>query len=283
MSRINWAELKKKKTEVEPLMALVMGASGGGKSSSLGTLGVPTLVLYGNVESHSANAAKATSQEKSNVVGMQYTVNRADGSLDAQASYKNLLAILRDPGVAENFGAVAVDSAGELQQVFKETARFKELVTTDTGKVNNFKEPEAYGTMFGEVINSMLALRRQGVHTLMTCAAIVTGGTEGSDEITARPNLYGYTVSENLCRAFADIFYVTMLREENEEGEEITVHRFVFNPKVSAVSKDVKSGKITKQSFSNFSPRISLFTREQLPERAEVNFAKIIEARKAKV
>lgn len=280
---INWVELKKKKTETKPLFALIMGASGGGKSSALGTFGVPTLVLTGVTESHGAIAARALAEDKDLVVGMSYIVRRVDGTVDSTASFKNLLEILRDPALPENFNAVGVDGCSELQGIIKETARFKELITTDAGKVNVFKEPEAYGVMFGEMINALLALQNKGVHCATTCAAIVTGGNEGSDEITARPNLYGYTTAENLCRNFPDIFYVTMLREEDAEGNENTVHRFVFNPKVSAVAKDIKTGKVTKQSFSNFSPRISYFTREQLPERSEVNLAKVIAARSTKV
>lgn len=279
---INWAELKKKKQEVEPIMGLVMGASGGGKSSALGTLGVPTLVLVGQTESHGATNARSASKDKDLVTGMSYIVHRADGTLDAQGSYKNLLEILRDPGVAENFEAVAVDGASELQGIFKDTARFRELCLSDKGTHNSFKEAESYGVMFNEVINALLNLRKKGVHCLMTCAAIVTGGGDGSDEISAKPNLYGFTTAENLCRNFPDIFYVTMLREEDEEGNERTVHRFVFNPKVSAVSKDAKTGKVMKQSFSNFSPRISMFSREELPEKSEVNLAKVLQARREK-
>ena len=279
---IDWKSLKAKPVAVAPLMALVMGASGGGKSSSLGTLGVSTLVLFGQTEVHSATAARATAKDKSLVTGLSYIVNREDGTLDANASIKNLLEILRDPNLSANFQAVAVDSAGELQTIFKDTSKFRDLCTNDKGVFNSFKEAESYGTMFGDVINAMLNLRTKGVHVLMTCAAIVTGGGDSSDEITAKPNLYGFSVSENLCRNFSDIFYVTMLREESEDGGEKSVHRFVFNPKVSAQTKDMKSGKVTKQSFSNFSPRISGFTREELPERSAVDFAKVIEARKTK-
>jgi hypothetical protein len=279
---VDWKALKAKKVSVEPLMALVMGASGGGKSSSLGTLGVPTLVLVGQTESHGATNARSAAQDKDLVTGLSYIVNKEDGSLDAQGSYKNLLAILRDPELADNFDAVAVDGASELQGIFKDTARFRELCLSDKGTHNSFKEAESYGVMFNEVINALLNLRKRGVHCLMTCAAIVTGGGDGSDEITAKPNLYGFTTAENLCRNFPDIFYVTMLREEDEEGNEKTVHRFVFNPKVSAVSKDAKTGKVMKQSFSNFSPRISMFSREDLPEKSEVNLAKVLEARRNK-
>ena len=279
---VDWKALKAKKTEVKPMMALVLGASGSGKSSSMGTIGLPTLILQGKVESHSTTAAKATSKDKSLVTGLDYTITRPDGSLDSQASYKNLLEILRDATIADNFGAVVIDGASELQTVFKDTAKFRELCLSDKGIHNSFKEPEAYGVLFSEVINCLLMLQSRGVHVFMTCAAIITGGGDTSDEITARPNLYGFTVSENLCRNFSDIFFVNMCREEDADGNENSVHRFVFNPKVSAITKDIKTGKVTKQSFSNFSPRISYFTREQLPEKSEVDFAAIIKARKEK-
>jgi len=82
-------------------------------------------------------------------------------------------------------------------------------------------------------------------------------------------------VGEDLVRNFPDVLYVQLVRVLTDKGDEVSKHKFLFNPKVSAEAKDL-NGKITKVSFSNFAPRISYFKRDDLPHDSEVDIAKIL-------
>ena len=82
-------------------------------------------------------------------------------------------------------------------------------------------------------------------------------------------------------RNFPDVLYVQLVRVTNERGDEVSKHKFLFNPKVSAEAKDT-GGRITKVSFSNFAPRISHFKRDDLPHDSDVDLSKILKSRTTK-
>lgn len=273
---IDWKALKAKKTVAEPLFGILFGCSGSGKSSALGTTGLTTLVVHGPTENHAATNAKTRAEDPSLVVGVDYTVREADGKVNFNASFKNLLAILRDPGVAENFQVVALDSITELQSIVAETHQFKELCLTDKGRHNKFGEGDAYLKLINEVIAALLDLKRRGVHVLVTCAAVIKSQDETGESVEAKPMLQGFSVGDGIARSFSDVFFVNLIK--TEEGPK---HQFLFQPSLGNVSKDL-NGKVAKVSFANFTPRLSYFLREDLPETAEVDLAKIIKARKDK-
>lgn len=273
---IDWKALKTKKTEPKPLFGIMFGCSGAGKSSALGTTGLSTLVVHGPTENHAATNAKTRAEDPNLIVGMEYTVRESDGKVNFNSSFKNLLAILRDPGVAENFQVVALDSITELQTIVQETHLFREMCTSDKGKYNKFAEGDAYLKLINEVVAALLDLHRKGVHVLVTCAAVIKNQDETGESVEAKPMLQGFSVGDGIARSFSDVFFVNLIK--TEEGPK---HQFLFQPSLGIASKDV-NGKVTKVSFANFTPRLSYFLREDLPETAEVDLAKIIKARKDK-
>lgn len=274
---MDWKALKARKVEAAPLFAVLFGCSGSGKSSALGTLNMSTLVLHGSVESHAAVNAKTMAADPELVTGLDYTVRNEDGTLNHNQSYKNLLSILREPQLSANFEAVAFDSLTELQSVVAETAQFREMCTNERGKFNKFAEGDAYIKMMGDVINALLALTKRGVHVVATCAAVIKSQDETGESIEAKPMLQGFAVADGIARSFSDVLFVNLTR-----GEDGAKHKLMFQPSVGVASKGL-DGKVTKMSFANFSPRLSGFKREDLPETSDVDLAKIVKARAEKV
>lgn len=276
MSKIDWAKLKASKPKTEPMFAIIFGASGAGKSTALGTSGLNTLLLHGATENHAGTNARLFGRDK--IFPMDYTVRNEKGNVDADASYRNLLAILKDEEISKQFEAVAIDSWTELQTVIGETREFREACLTDKGKHNKFAESDEYTRRLNQVVHACLYLHSKGLHVFTTCAAIIKDtDSEGSD-VSAKPNLKGWSVGEDLVRNFPDVLYVQLVRVTNDRGDEVSKHKFLFNPKVSAEAKDT-GGRVTKVSFSNFAPRISHFKRDDLPHDAEVDLSKIIKSR----
>ena len=276
---IDWAKLKSAKPKVAPMFAIIFGASGAGKSTALGTSGLSTLLLHGPTENHAGTNARLMGKGK--IFSLEYTVRNEKGNVDPDASFKNLLSILKDEEIAKQFEAVALDSWTELQTIIGETREFREACLTDKGKHNKFAESDEYTRRLNQVIHACLHLNSKGLHVFTTCAAIIKDtDVEGSD-VSAKPNLKGWSVGEDLVRNFPDVLYVQLVRVINDKGDEVSKHKFLFNPKVSAEAKDT-GGKVTKVSFSNFAPRISYFKRDDLPHDSDVDLAKIIKSRNSK-
>jgi hypothetical protein len=276
MSKIDWAKLKSAKPKTSPMFAIIFGASGAGKSTALGTSGLSTLLLHGPTENHAGTNAKLMG--KDSIVSLEYTVRNESGSVDSDATYKNLLSILKDPEISTQFEAVALDSWTELQTIIGETRDFREACLSDKGRHNKFAESDEYTRRLNQVVHSLLALNHMGLHVFTTCAAIIKDTDSEGTDVSAKPNLKGWSVGEDLVRNFPDVLYVQLVRVFNDKGDEISKHKFLFNPKVSAEAKDM-GGKVLKVSFSNFAPRISYFKREDLPHDSDVDLSKIIKSR----
>lgn len=272
---IDWAKLKTVKAKTQPMFSIIFGASGAGKSTALGTSGLNTLLLHGPTENHAGTNARLMGKDK--IFSMEYTV-RNDRGVDADATFKNLLSVLQDPEIANQFEAVALDSWTELQTIIGETREFREACLTEKGRHNKFAESDEYTRRLNQVVHSLLNLNSKGVHVFTTCAAIIKDSDAEGSDVSAKPNLKGWSVGEDLVRNFPDVLYVQLVRVLTDKGDEVSKHKFLFNPKVSAEAKDL-NGKITKVSFSNFAPRISYFKRDDLPHDSDVDLAKILKSR----
>ena len=267
----------KEETTVKPLFLCVVGPSGSGKSTACGTLGVPTLFLYTATERHGAANARAIGGD---ITDVDFTVRRSDGSVDPDASLKNLHEILSSPGLDKEFGAVVIDSATELQLIHRRSNRFVNYCKTDKGTHNNFKESEADTAYFKDLLEDLVALNNRGVHVVLTCAAVVKSLADDGSVSEASPSLQGFSVAHDLLRNFADILLVSRLVEEDEEGNSKPQHKFVFKANVSKTSKDAR-GQVLKTA--NFSPRISGLLLDKLPETTPADLGKIIIARQKRL
>ena len=267
----------KEETAVKPLFLCIIGPSGSGKSTACGTLGVPTLFLYTATERHGAANARAIGGD---ITDVDFTVRRSDGSVDPDASLKNLHEILSSPGLDKEFGAVVIDSATELQLIHRRSNRFVNYCKTDKGTHNNFKESEADTAYFKDLLEDLVALNNRGVHVILTCAAVVKSLADDGSVSEASPSLQGFSVAHDLLRNFADILLVSRLVEEDEEGNSKPQHKFIFKANLQKVSKDAR-GQVLKTA--NFSPRISGLLLDKLPETTPADLGKIIIARQKRL
>ena len=277
---VDFKALKAKAKEslsVKPLFLCIIGPSGSGKSTACGTLGVPTLFLYTATERHGATNARAIGGD---ITEVDFSVRRADGSVDPDASIKNLHDVLSSPGLEKEFGAVVIDSATELQLIHRKSNKFVAYCKTDKGTHNNFKESEADTAFFKELLEDLVVLNNKGVHVVMTCAAMVKTLAEDGSVSEASPSLQGFSVAHDLLRNFPDILLVSRISEEDDEGSVSQQHKFIFKANVSKTSKDMR-GQVLKTA--NFSPRISGLLIDKLPETTPADLGRIITAREKKL
>jgi len=275
MTGVDFKKLKAEShtAKLKPLFAIIIGPSGAGKSSVCGTIGVSTLVLHNSVEHHGPLAARTAGRGE--VVGLDYTVFNAKSDIDVEKTLANLLAILRDENVQKEFGAVVLDSATELQKIVAQTDEFRKYCLTDKGTHNSFKEGEAYIFLLKKyMIDPFVKLNNAGLHVITTCAADVKSLSEDGAVSECSPKLLGFSVAHDLIRAFSDVLLVSRVVDvDDETGESKSTHRLLFKANISKQSKDIK-GQVLKTA--NFSPRISGFTLNELPDTAPADLSKII-------
>jgi len=249
------------------LGVLILGQSGGGKSSIAGTFGCKTLYLYTTGESHGAKSAAALGNKNIVPICLDYT----DGaSLSANETYQRLADILTDvAGIkAQGFGAVVVDGATELEAIIRETNKWKALCTTKDGKHNSFAEGTQVLVMMRPVINGLKDLQRAlNIHFAMTCILDVSTLSETGEIMESRPRLSTYGVAEGLIAQFDDRIAVGRM----SKGDNVA-HRIQFLAGVSRQSKDLV-GNIKKTI--NFSPRIAGKILEDLPDTMPADLAEL--------
>lgn len=263
--------------QIRPMKAIILGTSGGGKSSLLGTSGLDLVMFYGKTEEHGPTAAKTLSNDHGgSITAIEYTVWKEENGisiLDPDASINNLKALLRDVEVGNEFQAVAIDSLTELQSIYLQTRELADGCKTDKGVHNKWAEGDVFVKFFEEVRDALITLQGKGLHCFVTCAALKSPAQNDNNVVTYEPNLRGFKVAENIIRMFDDVLLVD--RTENEETEEIT-HRLIFKANVTKKSKDLR-GNVTKSL--NFQPRVAGFKVQDLPETADAILDKIITGR----
>lgn len=133
-------EKAKAKLEEKKLNAIVLAPSGGGKSSLMGTIGVPTLYLYCTAESHGPQQANAFSTGSVTPICI-------DDERSPDDSLEFLKAVLSDHEFLKDFDAIALDSMTSIEALVRESADFRTRCLTEKGKHNNFAEAGAVNTI----------------------------------------------------------------------------------------------------------------------------------------
>ena len=241
------AELKKTsvvKEDTSKLAALILGPSGGGKSTAIGSLGVKTMLLYTRGENHAPAAAKMYGGKNIVPICLDYV----DGeTLNPSQTLKRCMDILGSTEAikAEGFKAVVIDSATELEAMIKGSQTFINMVGG-----NDFKKADVAVDMMRAIILKLIDLQREiGIHYVVTCALDVKELSQNGEIIDAQPKLVGYRLAENLVQMFSDVIVVGAM----SNGDDVQ-HRFQFASGVSKQQKD-KAGGIKKTV--NFRPRLT--------------------------
>lgn len=257
------------------LELLLMAPSGGGKSYTIGTLGVRTLYLYATRETHGPKTAKVQGGDLIVPVCIDYgtwpnesepRAFTADESLQFVRTILTSLAWIK----SAKFEAIALDGIAALEVIVKDSSEWKKKCLSVQGKHNSFKESEASQEIIGGVINLLKGCQRElSVHIIATAMLDVKDmdGTGGISE--ASPKLQGYGVCEAVVANFGDVLVVGRMTK----GTDVK-WKFQSLMDVKKVAKE-ENGTIKK--ILNFSPRLS---GAALPAIMDADLSKVVKLKK---
>ncbi len=256
------------------LSAIVLGSSGAGKSSILGTLPGKILYLHTTGESHGPTAARSTGGDR--VVPICIDKD-GDTRLGADAAYERLLSILTSVEGLKSLGitSIAIDGAAELEHIVRGMDKWAKLCQTSGGKHSGFEEPRATITLLRPIITALkdtqLAL---GLHCALTCTLDVRAVGSAGEVEEATPRIQGYSVAESIVQQFSDVLVVGRMQRDG-----VVKHKLQFMTEVTKVSKDDRG---TVKKAINFAPRISGVLVGDLPAILDADLATVIGLKAAK-
>lgn len=259
-----------KKDKNPALFACVLGAQGGGKSGTLGTFGLPTLIIRTPLECHGVQNAISVAES---LYGDKAKVDEYEISptLSGDEQFKSIIAILDEliklPETP--YKVVCLDSITDIQLNVVRKADSWMTMCSPGGKFNKFSEGASDIHFFNILLTKLKELAdKKGVHIVVTVAAQLQTLSDDGSEVIARPSLLGTQVAGFINRCCGTVLFVNKV---NEDGE--ISHKFLFNTKLRKDSKDL-NGRVTKTE--NFNSRIQGFLSNDLPESCDANFSKIL-------
>lgn len=274
MSKVDFRRIKErpqKDIDCKALRVLVMGEGQGGKSSLCGSMGVKTLYLYFKGETHGPKNAMAHNKT-TEIDAYRIDVDFESGEkLGAEATIAQLMDFLDPEGLSDaGYEAVVVDSMYELDQVIRQTLKFKRDCESNNGKHNVWEEPKAILAQLRPILFALDTLTvEHNIHHAITCPLDVKSKGEFGEITEATPKITGGDVAQALARIYHDVIAVGPMVRNGK-----TVQALQFGASIQKNSKDANGD--TKK-YLNFRPRLSGVT--DLPEYAPANLARIIEAK----
>lgn len=269
-------EEAKQDMDNKKLFLVLLGASGNGKSFSQGTFGVKTLYLYTQGESHGPRAASTLGG--ANIVPVCIDRN-GDKSLTADEGLKRLHEILDDTESLQKnkFGAISVDGFSELEDLVRNSTKFKIMTTTESGKHNGYAESSATLFQLKEIIAKLKRLQRVlNVHVCVTEILTVKELNEEGLILDSSPQLIGYSVATGVLQQFDDVMIVGRMQKKDKMS-----YRFQLLAGSTKTSIDGVTHEI-KKTF-NFSPRLTGVDILSLPTTLEANLSSLAKIKEGKV
>jgi hypothetical protein len=237
------------------LELIVLGSQGSGKSFCVGTLGVPTLYLYGTRESHGPKSASVRGQDNIVPICIDYGTwkdEKVARQFTADESLEYIRWILTNHDLIRKLkvGAIAVDGLAVLEGIAKGSTEWREKCKTAAGKHNTFKEAEATQDILGDIINLVKSAQREiGLHMIVTGILDVKATDAFGAIEEAVPRMSAYGVAESMNQQFGDIVVVSKMTKNG-----VSKYKFQFMTDLTRVSKD--EGGNQKKAM-NFSPRLT--------------------------
>lgn len=239
-----------KDENIRSLFLLLLGPSGNGKSYMLGTFGCKTLYLYTQGETHGVTSSQTLGRE--NVIPV--CIDRdGERELSGDEALSRLNAILDDiAGLkAAGFKAIALDGIPELEEIIRQTTKFKVATTAPSGAHNGFAVSPITRTMLRDIIVKLKKVRRElGAHVCVTCTLTVKEYAEDGTIMDAKPQLIGYEVPASLGRQFDDVLIIGRMERAGKIAYRV---QLLASATVRALDQLTQS---VKKTF-DFSPRIT--------------------------
>lgn len=258
------------------LMLLLCGPQGGGKSYAGGTFGVPTLYLHGTGEGHGPVQAATQSfklYQKDFITGVNWDIDEKGEPRGPDAAYQFLLDCLSSPDLPKHFGAVVVDGLSDLTfNLIRNTRKYNQLILTEKGVVNNFKEGPAVLDLLQPILKAITVLQSKSVLTMTTMLLDVQQMGANGEISLAKPYLPTYGLTTAIIPQFDDIAVISYVSAA--DGLEPD-HYLQFDGSLKRISKNAKTEKIEKVMMIN--PRI---TGAEAPAIASANLAKLAKFKK---
>jgi hypothetical protein len=269
------AVAKAKLNTPEAVFALLVGPSGFGKSSMIGTLKGTTLFIHTRSEHHGLRAAAALGGDmlgicidmKEEIDGSNYDDVVIGDLLSPDQAYDKLVSVLSSD--LSGIDNIAVDSLSDLDLLLKRTSTFTNMCQTDKGRHNKFAEPEASIKLIRGVVDLLGTHHARGKNVVVTLAARVKERDGDGKLESVELILSTYGCAEQIPRLFSEVLLLDIVEVDEEKR-----HACVFLAQVKREAKDV-SGTVKKAM--SFEPRITGVTRDKLPAFCKADFNKISE------
>lgn len=252
--------------------AIILGASGNGKSRACGTFGVKTLYLYTGGETHGPASAALGGSE---ILPIRIDFDKGQ-VLSPDDSFKRLLDVLGATTQlkALGIGAVAIDGASEIETLICSTSAYKARVAAEYKGNTSFAGPVVLA-MFRQILAALQKLQSDlNIHYVITCILNIRELGDNGQIADAEPKLAGYNVATGLIQQFPDVLAIG--RVSNGEKEEPLLQ---FGAHVHKSSKDFTTKEVRK--LHNFNIRVTGVDLSEAPEMIKPNFARLIEFKKA--
>lgn len=233
-----------KQYEENKLFCLLVGIRGAGKSTAIGSLRVPTLLIASSLESHSI---EATQMFNEGIIPTLYDVDDEGRQLKPDAALNNLHSILdyliSSPDLKVNIQAIALDSFSAIDKTILETTKI-------LMEKNGFERPKLIQAEHLRVVRKLKEISRRGVHVITTIPIMATINENGL-YVSAKPELQGGETTSILFGIFNEVLPVTKMGSE---------HVFQMDLTIKKSSKDANGVEKSTISF----PRITGLNAQDL-------------------
>lgn len=251
----------------EKLLAIILGASGAGKSYTCGTLPGKTLFLNVSLESHGVTTARTCARKMKN--NAKITGVSIDVENNADAAFNDLIDKLKFISQREDMGisTLVIDSLNMIETaIIRRSKRFFKECLSSKGEHNSFQETPVVSNMFFEIMSLLEKINRRGVHVLVTCGAEVTELNSDGSIASAKVDLPTYGVAQTVAKIFPTVLLVGRIGGK---------HFFQFKADIKRESKNTTINRILKTL--NFAPRVQGLNVDELPEVASPDLSEVLE------
>ncbi len=251
--KISFESLKANASKLteDKLFCLLVGIRGAGKSTAIGSLKVPTLLIASSLESHSIEAVQMFNP---NIIPTLYDVDEHGKQLKPDLALNNLHSILdyliETDELENNIEAVAIDSFSAIDKTILEISK----VITEK---NGFERPKVIQQEHLKVIRKLKEISRRNIHVIATLPIMAALDDEGL-YANAKPELTGADTTSIICGIFNEVLPVTKIG-----------HQYIFQMEL-VIKKTGKDSAGADKSIISY-PRITGLSKQDLLAAAGEN------------
>lgn len=247
----------------QPLLAVVLGSSGAGKSFLGGSMPGRTLVIHFLSESHSPSsvaAGAATLGVKATIT--PYLVDEPDS--DPDAAIAELVQQLSSPELPKLFDNIFLDGLPGLEQLIMSSPAIAAASISKNGKLDNFAKDRLVSEKLAEVVRLLTIQRSRGMNIVVTSLARVADGEGGDANVT--PRLRGFNSLEMLLPSFGTILLT--IRNNIDGTHFLDMAGKFYRNKTDTTGKTV--------AVASFSTRIEGLSIDQTPTQISSDLRKVL-------